>query len=257
MIIIDAVGKEFDTAVAYKRIVSLVPSQTEYIIDILEDKDDQSVVARTKFCIHPADKVKDITIVGGTKQIHVDQIAALNPDIIFINKEENTKEIESQLIDICPVYTTEIKNLADALSSMLEISQLLDVEKKGKSIVNEIKTKINVSPSFKFAAYLIWKDPYMTVGGDTFISDMMMRAGYINAFSDKERYPIITLDDIAEEEPDYIFLSSEPFPFKEKHIKEFASLGIPVKIVDGEMFSWYGTKLLKSWTYFENLRSDL
>jgi len=254
MIITDAVGKKFDTSIKHRRIVSLVPSQTEYIIDLIGDRRDYQVVGRTKFCIHPKDKVTEIAIVGGTKQVHADKIAALNPDIIFINKEENTKEVEESLRNICPVYTTEVKNLADAFASMMDIAQLLQLESVGSQFIEEIKRGMSVSADFNFATYLIWKDPYMTVGGDTFINDMMTRAGYLNSFSDKERYPIITLDDIAKEAPDYIFLSSEPFPFQEKHKAEFESLGIPVKIVDGEMFSWYGTRLLKSWAYFKELR---
>ena len=257
MIILDSIGKELDTDIKYRRIVSLVPSQTEYIIDLIQESTQHKVVGRTKFCIHPAQQVKDIAIVGGTKQVHADKIAALKPDLIVINKEENTQEIEETLSSICPIFTTEIRNLADAFSSMIDIAKLINLEETGTSIVENIKKKISVPTEFKFACYLIWKDPYMTIGGDTFINDMMARSGFINVFSDKERYPTITLDDIAEEAPDYIFLSSEPYPFQEKHISEFESLGIPVEIVDGEMYSWYGTRLIKSWEYFKQLNNKL
>lgn len=257
MIIEDAIGKQFDNRTSFRRIVSLVPSQTEYIINLIGDNPDYEVVGRTKFCIHPADKIKDIAIMGGTKQVHVERVAALNPDIIFINKEENTKEIEESLRLICPVFTTEVKNLADAFTSMLDIANLLDLGQSGSKIVENIKNSISIPTTFDCACYLIWKDPYMTVGGDTFISDMMARSGYVNVFDEKERYPIITLEDIAEEAPDFIFLSSEPYPFQEKHKEEFTSLGIPVIIVDGEMFSWYGTRLLKSWKYFSELSDKL
>lgn len=247
----------FDTRRQYRRIVSLVPSQTEYIIDLIGTDTSHQVVGRTKFCVHPQDKVKGILRVGGTKQVDVDKVRNLAPDIIIINKEENTKEIQKELRDICPTFTTEVKNLADAFSSMNDIAHLLQFDAKGKQIIEHIKSNISIPHTFKHATYLIWKDPYMTIGGDTFINDMMSRAGFINAFSDHERYPIVTFEDILKEDPDYIFLSSEPYPFKEQHIEEFQSLDIPVKIVDGEMFSWYGSRLLKSWLYFEKLRSEL
>lgn len=257
MIITDAMGKQFNSSNHYRRIISLVPSQTEFLIELIEKSESHQVVGRTKFCVHPLDQVSQIEIVGGTKHVKKDKIVGLNPDLIIINKEENTKEINDILSSVCPIFTTEVQNLDDAFASMLDISRVLELENQGNIIVESIKKGITIPKEFKFACYLIWKDPYMTVGGDTFISDMMTKSGYINVFKDIERYPTITIDDIAQKAPDYIFLSSEPFPFQTKHIPDFDSLGIPVKIVDGEMYSWYGTRLLKSWKYFEELNNSL
>lgn len=256
MIIVDAIGAELNSKNDFRRIVSLVPSQTEYIIDLIYNNSEHSVVGRTKFCIHPKDRIDSIPVVGGTKQVNAEKIASLNPDLIIINKEENTLEIQEALLPICPVFTTEVKDLASAFKSMIDIGNLLNLQTESELIVTNIKSKISIPKSFHTACYLIWRNPYMTVGGDTFINDMMARSGFVNIFNEKERYPIITLDDIAQECPDYIFLSSEPYPFQTKHIKEFESINIPVKIVDGEMFSWYGTRLLKSWEYFRSLSPE-
>ena len=108
------------------------------------------------------------------------------------------------------------------------------------------------------AAYLIWKDPYMTVGGDTFIHDMMQHCGLENIFEKEKRYPVIKLEDLNEKSPQIILLSTEPYPFKEKHINELARQFPSTKIilVNGEMFSWYGSMLLKSATYFRNLMTQ-
>lgn len=258
MIITDALGIHFDTDLKYRRIVSLVPSQTEYIIDLIGDSTYHKVVGRTKFCIHPSSKVKDISVVGGTKQIHLDKVIALNPDIIVLNKEENTKEIASELGSHFPVFTTEINSIPSALDYMFRISQLLNLANRGHQINTQILIAQDFTPSqFKKVIYLIWKDPYMVAGSDTFIDKMLCCAGYHNVLQSQNRYPSVTLEEIEHLNPDYIFLSSEPYPFKEKHIEEFQSLDIPVKIVDGEMFSWYGTRLLKSWDYFKSLAKEI
>ena len=257
---IDAVGRFIDSDAKYKRIVSLVPSQTEYLIDLLHGSSDQSIVGRTKFCIHPMEQVKDITIIGGTKQVHIDRIEALNPDLIIANKEENTLEIVKSLEYLCPVYTTEVKTVGDAYQSMADLGILLDQVVKTTKLIDQIKKEHNTysgSTNNKSALYLIWNDPYMTIGGDTFITSMMNAAGFDNVYCHKERYPTITIEQIKKADPDYIFLSSEPFPFKEKHKVAFADLNIPVHIVDGELFSWYGTRMLRSWKYFKELKESI
>lgn len=259
MIIKDAIGKSFDSQTRYRRIVSLVPSQTEYILDLIGDNKDINVVGRTKFCIHPANKVSDITIVGGTKQVHIDKIKALNPDIVICNKEENTEEIANEIEAFFPVFTSEITTIDSALDYMLRIAQLLDLSEEGDIIKTQINQAIKGYQPIKQkkAIYLIWKDPYMAAGGDTFIDKMMNAAGYNNVLHDQLRYPTVILDDIKSYNPDVIFLSSEPYPFQEKHVSEFDALNIPTHVVDGEMFSWYGTRMLKSWEYFNQLQRTL
>ncbi len=259
MIIEDALGKQFDSDTKYRRIVSLVPSQTEYIIDLINDLSQYEVVGRTKFCIHPANKVSNIKVVGGTKQIHLDRIKTLKPDIVICNKEENTKEIAAAIEPYFPVFTSEITTIASALDYMKRISQLLDLSDRGNQINAQISdTMLDYQPdSQKKAIYLIWKDPYMAAGGDTYIDKMMFAAGYSNVLHNQLRYPSISIEDIKAYDPDLIFLSSEPFPFQEKHISEFDRLDIPTYIVDGEMFSWYGTRMLKSWAYFKEISEKM
>lgn len=259
MIVEDALGKQFDTNARYRRIVSLVPSQTEYIIDLIGDRTDYKVLGRTKFCIHPSAIVPDITIVGGTKHIHIERIKALNPDIVICNKEENTQEIAQEIEPFFPVFTTEITTIDSALDYMMRIAQLLGLSDNGAKINTGIKqAMIGYQPiKQKKAIYLIWKDPYMAAGGDTFIDKMMLAAGYRNVLHDQIRYPSVSIDEIKTYNPDVIFLSSEPYPFQDKHILEFDKLGIPTLVVDGEMFSWYGTRMLKSWEYFKALSEKL
>ena len=259
MIVEDAIGKQFDTDSRYRRIVSLVPSQTEYIINLIGDRATYKVLGRTKFCIHPSTKVSDITIVGGTKQIHIERIKALNPDIVFCNKEENTLEIAKEIEPFFPVFTTEISTIDSALDYMMRIAQVLGLSDDGDKINTQIKqTMIGYQPiDKKKAIYLIWKNPYMAAGGDTFIDKMMQAAGYHNVLHDQMRYPSVSIEEIKAYHPDVIFLSSEPYPFEDKHILDFDKLGITTCVVDGEMFSWYGTRMLKSWEYFKKLSEKL
>ena len=255
MIVEDALGKQFDSDSRYRRIVSLVPSQTEYIINLIGDNTTYKVLCRTKFCIHPSNKVSDITIVGGTKQIHINKIKALNPDIVICNKEENTQEIVKEIEPHFQVFTTEIISIDSALDYMMRIAKLLDLADNGNKINTQIKQAIiGYQPiEQKKAIYLIWKNPYMAAGGDTFIDKMMYAAGFNNVLHDQMRYPSVTIDEIKALRPNVIFLSSEPYPFEDKHLSEFDKLDITTCVVDGEMFSWYGTRMLKSWKYFKKL----
>jgi len=238
------------------RIVSLVPSLTELLIDLgLENQ----VVGRTKFCIHPNEIVKSIPKIGGTKNVNLEAVTQLNPDLIIANKEENTKEDILALESICPIHITEISNFTESISAIQEIGKLTNRTTEANELINEInynfKNLDQISNSNKSVCYLIWKDPLMTIGHDTFIHDMLDKCGLINIFGDQNRYPTIDTKDILDKNPDYIFLSSEPFPFKEKHIQEFKKTFPNSKtvLVDGEYFSWYGSRMKSAPTYFNSL----
>lgn len=242
------------------RIVSLVPSLTELLINLgLENE----LVGRTKFCIHPADKVKSIPKIGGTKNVRISAVKALNPDLIIANKEENTKGDVELLRDISNVHLTDITNFSDALDSIIQIGILTNREEETHVLVNKIKNKFAKldipGNTQKSVCYLIWKDPLMTIGNDTYIHDMLNKSGFHNAFGDQTRYPIISAKDIQKVKPAYIFLSSEPFPFKEEHLAEFSTLfpSSKVVIVDGEYFSWYGSRMVAAADYFINLVKGL
>lgn len=261
MIYKDAIGNEFDNVEPYLRIVSLVPSQTEYLIQILNHQTQAAVVGRTKFCIHPTEIVKDIQIVGGTKQIDVVIIKELHPDLIILNKEENTQEIYKSLENICPIYVSEIKTINDAFAWMKDIAGILNVSNIGEDIIQRIESEKAEYESNNYScikvAYLIWKDPYMTIGGDTFISQMLSSAGFENVFDDLERYPEVNIDTLEDAQLDILFLSSEPFPFKQKHVEQMKENGLKSLVVDGELFSWYGSRMINSWKYFSKLRTRL
>ncbi len=237
------------------RIISLVPSQTELLFHLgLE----ATVVGITKFCIHPANWQKTKVIVGGTKNINIEKIKSLNPDLIIANKEEN---VENQIMELSkhfPVWVSDVSNLKDALEMINDIGQLTKTASTAHQLIIEIETGFKNLPfnanKIK-TCYLIWKDPYMTVGGDTFISDMLNYCGYLNLYADAMRYPVIDINDLVKNDCQLLLLSTEPYPFKEKHIEELKRQlpGTTIILVDGEMFSWYGSRLLKAPSYFKQL----
>ena len=237
-----------------KRIISLVPSQTEFLYSLgLENE----VVGITKFCIHPNEWFRNKTRVGGTKNLNIELIANLQPDIIIANKEENVKAQVEDLKKICPVYVSDVYNLHGAMQMMYDIGHVTGKESTASAIVTQINELFQeLQPvNIRNTAYLIWRDPYMTVGGDTFISDMMQRCGFQNMFQQQNRYPEITIDQLREMKCELLLLSSEPYPFKEEHLSEIKSQ-LPhtkVMLADGEMFSWYGSRLLQAVDYFKTL----
>ena len=247
------------------RIVSLVPSQTETLFDLgLEN----SIVGITKFCIHPTRFKKEKTIVGGTKSVNFDKIKALNPDIIICNKEENTKEIINTLSQICPVWVTDIVTIKSNSKMILDFGKIFNIEIISKIMIQLIDyklllfNKLNENIKSKNIAYFIWKNPWMAVGNNTYINEMLLLNGFKSVFDNSEiyesRYPEFEFDAIKNLDLDYIFLSSEPYPFKEKDAIEIQNLmGIKTILVDGEMFSWHGSRLLKAIDYFRDLRARI
>lgn len=252
----DQTGRTITLNSIPQRIISVVPSQTELLFSLGLDKE---VVGITKFCVHPEKWFRTKTRVGGTKQLRLDIIHELKPDLIVANKEENVKEQVEELARHYPVWISDINTLDDAYEMILEVGLMIDKTTVAKAIVDEIKKRFSQSqtPNSQFqTAYLIWQKPYMTVGGDTFIHSMMEAAGFENIFASKQRYPEISIDDLLIANCQLLLLSSEPFPFKQKHIDELQPLlpATNIVLVDGEMFSWYGSHLLKAPEYFRKLR---
>lgn len=242
-----------------ERIISLVPSQTELLHYFNLDKE---TIGITKFCVHPADWFKTKTKIGGTKTIKIDAVKKLQPHLIIANKEENLKEQVEQLAEDYPVWLTDVNNLADALQMIEDIGRLTQKSAEATDLINKIK--INFAGTTHLAnslrtAYLIWQKPYMTIGGDTFINDMLACCGFENIFANQKRYPQINIEELQAANCQLLLLSSEPYPFKQKHIEELAAQLPDTKIilVDGEMFSWYGSRLLMSPAYFSNLIKSL
>ncbi|MBS1530590.1 MAG: ABC transporter substrate-binding protein, partial [Bacteroidetes bacterium] len=222
---------------------------------------DDEIAGVTKFCIHPGDKVQQKTKIGGTKQLDIDRIKALQPDLVIGNKEENERDQIEELMRYFPVWMSDIRNLDDALDMIVKVGIITGKTSAAADLVARIRQQFNnitIRLSPKRAAYLIWRKPYMVAGKETFIDDMLRRCGLINAF-EIERYPQVSKDQLIAAKPDVVLLSSEPYPFKDKHIREFETL-LPqatVKLVDGEMFSWYGSRLRYAPEYFKQLITSL
>ncbi|MDV7698239.1 helical backbone metal receptor [Chryseobacterium soli] len=239
------------------KVISLVPSITEALFDL--GLTENEVIGRTKFCIHPKEKVKNVPIIGGTKNINIEKIKSLKPDLILANKEENIKEQVEALMDDCKVIVTNVETIEDNYYLLKQLGHLFHKEEKAQ-IFNlktyEVLNQAKIDSSIK-VAYLIWNNPYMTVGSDTFIHRILSEIGFENIFNHTTRYPEIKAEDLAE--ADVIMLSSEPFPFKEKHIAELKGVypDKKIMIVDGEAFSWYGTHIAKCEHYFKELLSEM
>ena len=252
---IDQLGREVALAnFPPKRIVSLVPSQTELLAALgLEEE----VVGVTKFCIYPKPWAKSKTKIGGTKDAKIDRILALKPDLIIANKEENERGTLELLQQFCPVWISDVRSVDAALDLIQQLGQLTNRTAAANSLHVAIQASfLTLKPLLagKRVLYAIWRDPWMFAGTDTFIGDVLQRLGAVNALDEtKTRYPALSVEAIIALKPDMMLLSSEPFPFKKKHLEELQQLGIQTnaKIVDGTFFSWYGSRLLGTVAYLD------
>ena len=251
---IDQLGNTVELSNPPQRIISLVPSQTELLYDLgLEVK----VVGITKFCVHPPHWLKSKTIVGGTKNFQFDVIEHLKPDLIIGNKEENYHEGILKLQNQFPVWVSDISTLEDALSMITSISTLTDSEVKGTAIRTKTQqafSEMKLLPPTR-VLYVMWRNPWMGAAAGTFIHAMIEKTGLKNVLGDQERYPELSDHAIKNLNPELVFLSSEPYPFSERHFSDIKGLlpGAQIKVVDGEMFSWYGSRLALAPDYFSSL----
>lgn len=252
----DQLGRKIEVSYPPQRIISVVPSQTELLYDL---ELDERVVGITKFCIHPKDWHENKTRIGGTKNLNFDQIKALNPDLIIANKEENDQTQIEQLSKDYPVWISDINDLSSALEMIKVVSEMCGCSENGNELIRSIEYNFSaLNLKLGSAVYLIWNEPIMVAGSDTFISEMLGLAGFENAVNGT-RYPELSHAEIQKLKPEFILLSSEPFPFKIEHQKAFQSLFPESKVilVDGEMFSWYGSRLAKAPDYFNQLAESL
>jgi ABC-type Fe3+-hydroxamate transport system substrate-binding protein len=241
-----------------KRIISLVPSQTELLFYLGLDTE---IIGITKFCTHPQEKAKSKTKIGGTKQLDIKLIKELHPDLIIANKEENEQSQVEELGSVCPIWVSDVENLAGAISMIASIGEMTGHKTQARALCDEISLRFNQLPPVVTkprVAYVIWRKPYMVAGNGTFIDDMLQKCGVVNAFS-RGRYPEVDADMLTKIQPDVVLLSSEPYPFKNKHVAEFKTILPQARIilVDGEMFSWYGSRLLQAPGYFLSLIKSL
>ncbi len=260
----DQIGQEHCFENTPKRIISLVPSISETLFDLgLEDE----LVGITKFCVHPYHLKSTKEKVGGTKKVDIEKITALKPEIIIASKEENTLEIVESLKHICPVWVTDVITLQDNTKMIQDFGMIFNKRTEAQKWINKIdfalKDFMNFvakMPSYK-AAYFIWREPYMAAGDHTFINELLKLNRFENVYANKQgRYPEVEIRKIRiQGDPELVFLSSEPYPFKEEHAFEIGRCTHHGKtvFVDGEMFSWFGTHLFKAFPYFKQIHTRI
>ncbi len=258
-VFIDQTGRSISINSTPQRIISLVPSQTELLFALGLNN---QVTGITKFCVHPKEWFRSKTRVGGTKQLKMDVIQRLQPDLIIANKEENVKEQIEELEKQYPVWISDVNNLDDAYEMINQIGLITGKPQPAIEMISHIKNnfaKLLIPGSSHLTAYLIWQNPYMTTGGDTFIHSMLEAAGFKNIFKPKTRYPEVTITELQIMNCELLLLSSEPYPFKQNHIDELQTQlpSTRILLVDGEMFSWYGSRLLLAPSYFAELQRQI
>lgn len=256
--IIDQCGHKLILDYYPVRIISIVPSQTELIYDLGLDKE---IIGITKFCTRPDHWHKNKLQVGGTKKLNLELIRSLKPDMIIGNKEENSQFQIRELQKEFPVWLSDIYTLDDAYEMIESLGKMTGKEAKSRLIIDKIRLGFEeLSPMEpKTAAYFIWQKPYMVAASYTFIQSILSKWGLENVFSKSLRYPEINLEEIHQKDPEIIMLSSEPFPFNERNVGEF-SQKFPksrVILVDGEMFSWFGSRLIEVPGYLNSLKENL
>lgn len=231
------------------RIISLVPSWTETLLEV-----GLNVVGRTRFCIYPHEKVQTIPIIGGTKGIHLQKLLELKPDFVVLDKEENRKEMAEQLQSAgVKVLVSHVDSLESAAAFLSEVSPLfkapklqgyaeryrsirsLDAQKFSQHVLLQGKWKDFSTGPFQ---YVIWKDPFMVIGNNTFISEVLARVGL--QVLPSEKYPQIEVEELKKY---FCLFSSEPYPFQREFLK-LESEGFQGVVVDGEKISWYGIRNL-------------
>ena len=249
----DQLNRKIELKSTPERIVSLVPSQTELLVDLGLEK---SIAGITHFCVHPEYLLQTKTSVGGTKKVNLRKVKELKPDIILCNKEENTREMVEELEKIAPVHVSDVATLEDAYELMQDYGKIFNCVELATTMVSAIKKKeVNLrklveNSEERKVAYFIWNKPLMVAGQGTFINEMLKLNNFQNV-SETERYPETSLKELKEFELDLCLLSTEPFPFEEKHKSLFTDLAKEVEIINGEYFSWYGSRLLEAMDYFK------
>jgi ABC-type Fe3+-hydroxamate transport system substrate-binding protein len=237
-----------------RRIVSLVPSTTETLFDLGVG---DCVVGVTRFCVHP-DEARTRPRVGGTKDAIPARIEALAPDLVVANCEENTREIFDALRGTAPVWAAFPRTLDQALADLRSLGTLVGSDPESVCRAIELE-RAHLSPRPFSFTYLIWKDPWMAVGPDTFISALLGEGGGINESRGADRFPVVTLDELRSREG-LLLLSSEPFPFGERHIGALVEAGVArerIHLVDGELLSWHGSRLRLGLPYLRGLVEGL
>ena len=259
----DQIGREITLTNPPIRIVSLVPSQTELLFDLALENE---IVGITKFCVHPYHLKSTKKIVGGTKKVHFDKIKELKPDFILCNKEENSYDFLMELESIAPTYFSDVHTVEDSLNLIKDLGHICNRRTESNNLIDKLNFRLNDFKNFmadkpeRKVAYFIWAKPWMVAASDTFIDTMLSLNKFTNVYGHMSRYPKVEIDRIRHEgDPEVILLSSEPFPFKDDHALEIGKYTNRSATVfaDGEMFSWFGSRMLLAFDYFKQLHKKL
>jgi ABC-type Fe3+-hydroxamate transport system substrate-binding protein len=242
-----------------RRIVSLCPSLTETLFALGLNAE---VVGRTSYCVHPDERVRNVATVGGTQDVDIDRVRALKPDLIIAAKEENSQETVEALAGTLPVYVVDAADFEDALSAIAALGDLTDRTAAAASLADSIRAAFaDLRPRTTHrVAYLVWRDPYMAVGADTYICSLLAKCGCANVCAHlTDRYPEVTIEMLRSFNPEWVLLPSEPFPFDDTHVAELAPQVAPARVtcVDGQMFSWYGSRMLVAAEYLKRFAAEL
>ncbi len=256
----DATGRQLEFSRPPKRIISLVPSLTELLFHL---KLDDEIFGVTNYCIHPSSKYSQKTKIGDPRDINMALIKAMEPDLILASKEENPREDIEFMMGEFKVFVSDIRTFEGAMCLIYEVGKIVDRKKDAKRLIKKLQVAYKPFPLLDKEipiAYLIWNNPFMTINNNTFLHSMLEKVGFRNVFADEEeRYPTVTHEQILKMKPRYIFLSTEPYPFTESIMQELQPIfeGAQLKIVDGEMFAWYGYRMLRAAGYFQELAVEL
>ncbi len=235
-----------------------MPSITELVCELgLIDQ----LVGRTGFCIHPKAALKAIPKVGGTKSVNLKKIRELAPTHVIVNVDENTKETADALAKFVPnVIVTHPLGPLDNLALYRLMGRHFNVQARAEALCEEFSSIFELVSKKSFqkrnVLYLIWKDPWMTVSRDTYISRTLALFGLQTLPESVDRYP--ELKDLDVMGVELILLSTEPFRFRDSHVKEIEkNTGKPVRLIDGEMTSWYGSRAIEGLGYLAEFSSRL
>ena len=261
--LVDAAGTRHAQASPHPRIVSLVPSITELLCDLgLAD----ALVGRTGFCIHPRKAVRAIPKVGGTKDVNLARLRALSPTHVILNVDENRQEDAQALAEFVPtlVVTHPLAPL-DNLALYRLIGGIFGREREADDLCEKFQAEyaaLRAAAAALFperVLYLIWRNPWMTVSRDTYVSRTLALVKWETVPEESaDRYPQIALDEAELCAASVVLLSSEPYPFREPHLAEVRAR-LPtarrVVLIDGEMTSWYGSRAIAALSYLLRFRN--
>jgi len=254
-VVIDQLNRKIEINNNLNNIISLVPSLTELLFFL---KMDEQVKGITNFCVHPSDKLSDKVIVGSPLHVDYEKIEQINPDIIIAGKSENNKNNIEKIAEKYPVWVSDVRSIEDACKMIEKIGMICNQSDLSYNITKNIsvgfdsladKTKIKV-------CYLVWEKPFMVAGNNNYINDILKKTGLINVFEHKEGYAKVTAKEMQECQADFVLLPSEPYKFDNSHISTYKNLinKATVLLVDGQLFSWYGNRMLLAINYLKNMK---